>query len=143
MPRERIDDPTNPGRYVQVNWRRQTDEPDQAPQYVQISTHHDGMSTVSRLIGWAIGIISNVDAPATGWPNQTDEWRKTARQWLDTAASHRSECTGEYVQVGPEEIDRLIKALHKAKRQAFGGECGQVPCDHAPDGGNHPQAVTR
>ena len=37
-------------------------------------------------------------------------------------------------------IDRMIAALTNARRQAFGGECGQRPCDHAPDGGNHPSA---
>ena len=35
------------------------------------------------LLGWAIGIISNVDATAAGWPNQTDEWRTAVREWMD------------------------------------------------------------
>lgn len=33
--------------------------------------------------GWAIAIISNVDAPEVGWPHQTEEWRTAARSWLD------------------------------------------------------------
>lgn len=36
------------------------------------------------LVGWAITIISNVDAPEVGWPSQTDEWRTAARGWLDS-----------------------------------------------------------
>ena len=38
------------------------------------------------LIGWAIGIISNVDGDAPAdfpWPHQTQEWRTAARNWLD------------------------------------------------------------
>ena len=42
------------------------------------------MSADTELIGWAIAIISNVDFPDAEWPNQTDEWRKAARSWLDS-----------------------------------------------------------
>lgn len=42
------------------------------------------MSADTELVGWAIAIISNVDFPEAGWPNQTDEWRKAARSWLDS-----------------------------------------------------------
>jgi hypothetical protein len=36
-------------------------------------------------IGFAISIISNVDAPETRWPRQTDEWREAARRFLGQA----------------------------------------------------------
>lgn len=36
-------------------------------------------------LGFAIGIISNVDAPEAGWPYQTDEWRTAARKFLREA----------------------------------------------------------
>jgi hypothetical protein len=42
------------------------------------------MSADTEMVGWAIAIISNVDFPEAGWPNQTDEWRKAARSWLDS-----------------------------------------------------------
>lgn len=45
------------------------------------------MSADTELIGWAIAIISNVDFPESGWPNQTDEWRKAARSWLDSVSA--------------------------------------------------------
>lgn len=120
MPRERFDDCTTTDRYVQVNWRRRDDNSDQADQYVQVSTHSDGETTVSRLLGWAIGIISNVDAPAADWPNQTDEWRTAALDWLKQVTAHGTEVTGEFTQLDAAAIDRLIKALHKSKRQALG-----------------------
>ena len=44
-----------------------------------------------HLIGWAIGIISNVDAPEEAWPHQSDEWREAARKWLDEVHSHDQE----------------------------------------------------
>ena len=43
-------------------------------------------SNVSDLIGWAITIISNVDACDVGWPRQTKEWQEAARNWLDAVA---------------------------------------------------------
>ena len=39
------------------------------------------------LVGWAIAILSNVDAPEVGWPHQTQEWRDACRNWLDAAAA--------------------------------------------------------
>lgn len=68
MPREKVGDLTTEGRYVQVNWRRDEDEPG----YVQVSTHGpDGRGA-------------------------------------------------EYVHLDAEGLDRMIRTLHKAKRQAFG-----------------------
>ena len=43
-------------------------------------------SNVSDLIGWAITIISNVDACDVGWPRQTKEWQ----EWSNVA-----ECINE------------------------------------------------
>lgn len=39
------------------------------------------------LMGWAVAVVSSVDAPAAGWPQQTGEWRTAARQWLDAIAT--------------------------------------------------------
>ncbi len=89
MPRHKVGDLTTPGRYAQLNWRRD----EQEPGYVQLSTH----------------------GPDTQDP--------------------------EFVHLDEAGCDEMIRTLHRAKRQVFGGECGQVPCDHAPDGGNHPQAA--
>lgn len=80
MPRDKVNDLTTPGRYTEVSWRRDKQEPG----YVQVSTHDPSM-------------------------------------------------VGVYVHLDGAGIDRLIKALHKAKRQAFGEEPGQAPCDHAAD----------
>lgn len=44
-------------------------------------------STDRELLDSALGLISNVDAPAEGWPNQAQEWRDTARRWLDQYAT--------------------------------------------------------
>lgn len=126
MPRDKFQDPTVSGRYAQINWRRRDEATDDTVPYVQISTHHEGESTVSELLGQAIGLLSNVDAPGGGWPNQSDEWREVVTAWLDRAAKHASETTGEYVQVGPDEIADVIKTLHKAKRQAFDEPQGGV-----------------
>lgn len=45
------------------------------------------MTTTYDLVGWAVAIISNVDEPESGWPQQTHEWRQAARKWLDEAAA--------------------------------------------------------
>lgn len=134
MPRETIPDHTTDTRKVEVTWRRDENEPG----YVQLATK-DSRSVAMDLVGAAIGIISNVDAPHAGWPNQDDGWRQAAQTWLTRAA--QADLDGVFVHLGPDECQRLTNRLHKAKRQAFGGECGQVPCDHAPDGGNHPLAT--
>lgn len=42
--------------------------------------------TDRELVGWAIAIISNVDANDVEWPRQTEEWRNAARSWLDAVA---------------------------------------------------------
>lgn len=117
MPRELINDEATQGWYTEVSWRRKPgldpDDQGTAPGHVQIAT---------------VNIHSPFEFPerkhGTSWEagEKFDGWRVT----LDEAG-----------------IDRLIKTLHKAKRQAFGGECGQVPCDHAPDGSNHPHAAQR
>lgn len=121
MPRERFDDPTTPGRYAQVNWRRHGDSDPDAPGYVQVSTHDQTEDhPAGELIGWAIGIISNVDAPTPGWALQTAEWREAARAWLDKAATHSAELDSNYAQLDEKQTAAMIKALHKARRQAFG-----------------------
>lgn len=47
------------------------------------------------LVGWAVAVVSNVDAPAAGWPQQTGEWRTAARQWLDAIATQALVPDGE------------------------------------------------
>jgi hypothetical protein len=130
MPNHKVGDLTTPGRYAQVNWRRDEHEPG----YVQVSTH-DATSPAAELIGAAIGIISNVDAPEAGWPRQTAEWRQAARAWLDKATDPN--LMGVYTHLDEAGIGRLIKTLHKAKRQAF----GEVP-DKPPAGAKHRNGCT-
>jgi hypothetical protein len=47
------------------------------------------------LMGWAVAVVSSVDAPAAGWPQQTGEWRTAARQWLDAIATQALVPDGE------------------------------------------------
>lgn len=113
MPREQISDHSTDVRKVEVTWRRDENEPG----YVQLATK-DSASVAAELIGTAVGIISNVDAPAADWPVQAEEWRTAARVWLDRAA--QVDVDGTFAHLGPDECQHLIKTLHKAKRQAFG-----------------------
>jgi hypothetical protein len=122
MPRDRFDDPDTPGLYVQVNTRRPDGDP-QAPDtegHCQISTHDEqGATTAAGLLGWALGIISNVDAPESGWPSQPPEWREAARAWLDKVASHAPELTGTYITLTPDTARKLIKSLHRGINLAW------------------------
>lgn len=113
MPREQIGDHSTVTRRVEVSWRRDENEPG----YIQVATK-DTASVAAELIGTAIGIISNVDAPVAGFPVQSEEWRQAARVWLDRAA--QADVDGTFAHLGPDECQHLIKTLHKAKRQAFG-----------------------
>jgi hypothetical protein len=98
MPREKINDETTTGWYTEVSWRRQpqtaADQADQgsAPGHVQLAT-------VNALSPFHFPDIDTGDHFEAG--EKFDGWRVT----LDEAG-----------------IDHLIKVLHKARRQAFGGD---------------------
>lgn len=111
MPKTNVNDFTTDGWRVEVSWRQQDD---QYEGHVQVATVN--VNSPFEFPGDLEGYGPNGEE-LRGDPEPTDGWRVT----LDAAG-----------------IDRMIEALRQAKRQAFGGECGQVPCDHAPDGGNHP-----
>lgn len=94
MPNEKINDYVSQGWYTEVSWRRKpgldADDQGTAPGHVQLAT---------------VNVHSPFEFPerehGDSWEagERFDGWRVT----LDEAG-----------------IDRLIKALHKAKRQAFG-----------------------
>lgn len=96
MPREKITDQVTDGFYTEVSWRRMpgldTDDQGTSPGHVQLAT---------------VNVHSPFEFPeverGTSWEagEKFDGWRVT----LDE-----------------EGIDRLIRTLHKAKRQAFGQE---------------------
>jgi hypothetical protein len=98
MPREKIQDPTQQHWLTEVSWRRRPgldpDDQGASPGHVQIAT---------------VNLDSPFEFPetehGTSWEagEKFDGWRIT----LDEAG-----------------IDHLIKTLHKAKRQAFGGTEG-------------------
>lgn len=100
MPKELISDPTQQRRHTEVSWRRRPgldpDDQGTSPGHVQVAT---------------VNLDSPFEFPevehGTAWEagERFDGWRVT----LDEAG-----------------IDRLIKALHKAKRQAFGEAPGGV-----------------
>lgn len=159
MPREKIPDPTTPGRWLEVNWRRGSDTDPDEPRYVQLATRDEGHLndkgeiqawTAAELIGWAIALISSVDAewsPPDNLTNgeraaielaaraedadlssidlgtqQSEEWREAAHQFLLRAASRRTteELMGVFAQLGPVGLKQTIRTLHKARGQAYG-----------------------
>lgn len=95
MPNEKISDYTSEGWYTEVSWRRlpglDPDDQGTSPGHVQLAT---------------VNVHSPFEFPEKDTGDhfeaavKFDGWRVT----LDEAG-----------------IDRLIKTLHKAKRQAFGG----------------------
>lgn len=60
-------------------------------------------------VGWAIAIISSVDAPEAGWPNQADEWRTAARQFFDFTRGSAGE--QDAPNATATVIDRAVKQL--------------------------------
>jgi hypothetical protein len=70
------------------------------------------------------------------WRNRTDP-------------EHRSLIPFPYLAPDVQEMDRpYMEAISATARAVYdaligeaiqAGECGQVPCEHAPDGGNHPE----
>jgi hypothetical protein len=147
MPREKIQDPTTPRLYTQVSWRRHDEIPDfDAPGHVQVATiNEDAANLVADLLGSAWGLIANAGwNAATGDVDlaKTEGWHAAAIDWRDEYHAHMAELTGWYASHDPTSLDYLIKALHKAKRQAF--PPNEVPhrdgevCEHNPDGGNRP-----
>jgi hypothetical protein len=112
MPRQRIQDPTTPGLYTQVSWRRHDEIDDfEAPGHVQVSTINERADTeIARLLDEAYALLSQNDEAI-----DMDRWMA----WIDRQARFRDELTGWYASHDPETITELIKVLHKAKRQAF------------------------
>lgn len=108
MPREKINDETTTGFYTEVSWRKQPTDSDVAEQ--GSAPGHVQIASVNALSPFSFPDIDTGDHFEAG--EKFDGWRVT----LDE--------TG---------IDHLIKTLHKAKRQAFGGEF-----DHGPLGAVEP-----
>lgn len=93
MPKDKIEDTTSGGWYAEVSWRRKPDGDDRGS-----AEGHVQLATVNLHSPFEFPDIDTRDHFEAG--ERFDGWRVT----LDEAG-----------------IDRLIKALHKAKRQAFGG----------------------
>lgn len=70
---------------------------------------------LSDLVGWAITIISNVDAPEAAWPHQSEEWRVAARRWLDKATPWLDDYLDELAA-----LDRINPRLADACREIAG-----------------------
>lgn len=93
MPKDKIEDTASDGWYAEVSWRRKPDGDDRGS-----AEGHVQLATVNLHSPFEFPDIDTGDHFEAG--ERFDGWRVT----LDE-----------------EGIDRLIKALHKAKRQAFGG----------------------
>jgi len=113
MPLEKIDDLVSRGWLAEVRWAQAEGEREG---YVQVAS----VNTKSTLT------LPDDDGDPEGQPEKFDGW---------------------YITLDAARIDKLIKTLHKAKRQAFppnevtpASKCPEV-CDHAPDGGDHPEVV--
>lgn len=122
MPRHTIEDPTTPGLYTQVSWGRPHETPRSGPDgYVQVSTINQTVSNlITDLFDRACDLIGSI--PADG-PRQAE-----IEGWLHDVRSHQPELTGWYASHTAETLTELTKALHKAKRQAF----GDVPLERPP-----------
>lgn len=101
MPKDRINDQTQQRWHVEVSWRRKPSTPpdDRGP-----AEGHVQLASV------------NLDSPLEFPERETDgAWEAGER------------FDGWRVTLDEDGCDRLIKALHKAKRQAFGSEDGPQP----------------
>lgn len=88
-----------------------------------MSDHID--TDVAHDEGWAIAIISNVDAPEVGWPHQTEEWRTAARSWLDAvhapADPMSEQQTDDQAERGAETMnDRSLELVIREQLTAMG-----------------------
>jgi hypothetical protein len=116
MPTQKIQDHVSDGWYTEVSWRR---KPGLDPDDQGTASGHVQLATVNALSPFHFPDIDTGDHFEAG--EKFDGWRIT----LDE-----------------DGIDRLIKTLHKAKRQAFGEpERNSVTVNITPSTGVTPQQV--
>lgn len=129
MPRERFDDATTDGLYVQLNWRRAVpadagpDDPDYeggSPGHLQISTHDERADArVRELVNSAAELIGALTSAVLSGERMSDELEGMRRAWVDALTRYRPELTGSYTSLDRSTALSLVRNLHRSIRQVW------------------------